>query len=116
MVQVEDGEYQPDENTIISLVTIAVCAFLNEKTPAGEWDDETKQAVGVGIQQAVAIELTDIVEKVKSLEPLMVGIFQGPLIENIHSRAVEEGRSVGSIVAEVAFDAMNSGIKQLRGD
>lgn len=97
------------ENSVVDVLVNDVCQLLNTQTPAQEWNSQTKEAVGLAIRQTISESLTDVVEALKNLEPIMVGIFQGPMAEQVKNNAMTQNTTIGKIVAGIAFDAMSEG-------
>lgn len=96
-------------NSVVDVLVHAVAQVLNTQTPAHEWDDQTKELVGVAIRQTISESLIDVIEHLKNLEPIIVGIFQGPLSEELSRVATMKNTTVGKLVARAAFDAMSEG-------
>ena len=77
MVQYTDGEYAESEDTLVDIVTAEVCRFLDSKSAVGQFDDSVKQAIALGIHQAVGASLQSFVDTIGSLEPLVCSILHG---------------------------------------
>lgn len=105
----EEEGFAPGENTVVDLLTVAVCDYLNEDTPLSQLDAQTKEAIGTGIHQTIGRNLTEIVEALKNLEPLMCAILQGPLATKLPQD------SPGVEAARIAFEAMCEGNKLIQG-
>lgn len=113
-MQLADGEFAESDNTVIDMLTVAVCRYLDEDTPMGQLDPQQKEAVGVGIHQTIATNLTEVIEALKSLEPLIIGVLQGPLADKL-SEPSQGMHETGRQAAQIAFAAMCEGNRLIRG-
>jgi len=116
MAKQVDGEFVPDENTVVDMVTVAVCNYLNEESPLGQLDPEAKKAIGLGIHMAIGESLAEIVEAIKSLEPIIIGVLQGPIAEKlVRAHDGDDLTTVGTEAAQIAFAAMSEGNRLIKG-
>ncbi len=95
-----------EEKTLVDVLTSSVCEILNQKTPAQDWDDQTKNTIGAEIHLGIAKELVEVINELKSLEPIIVAILQGHVGADIIKQK-GYGDDLAGKISKMAFDIMN---------